>query len=236
MKVTSMTDLIVASRTYLDTLALPEATPAKQPDAVLAEPAFATLLDALIAAPAFSRELGSAFAKVDAVEAITPARMLRSALNLPVTQVFAYLARVFAAVATSEQQEQVLVWKTLEQALSGDTNLARTKLLEYLTTRAPAIAVREHYRDLADRLVTDNPHALYPTSAYRMSDGHVESSADERTVEAVMNVSTFSSIKVVDRVLEPDNPTLRDIYHPLGRCVTFIDENVDAHYGEALDA
>jgi 3-dehydroquinate synthase len=201
-------------------------------NAILADPSFARLVDQLIAAPAFSKEMGRAFSQVNAVDAIAPARMLRGMLNLPVAQVFDCLAKVLNALGGSLRGSE---WSAFADALTRQNSLGSPKLLHYLTKDLPDRKTQEHFRQLAERLVTENPHALYPTSAYRMSDGYVESSSDERTVEAVMSVSTFSTIKVVDHVLKPGNRTLRDIYHPLGRCVCFIDQNVEDHYGEAME-
>ena len=94
---------------------------------------------------------------------------------------------------------------------------------------------REFYQDLADRLVKDNPHAVYPTSSYRESSAHVVSSDDDRPIEAVMHSSTFTSIRVVENSLDPQQTVLRDMYISHGRCVCLVDRNVENYYGEQIE-
>ncbi|MDT0575907.1 sedoheptulose 7-phosphate cyclase [Croceicoccus sp. F390] len=200
-------------------------------DRLAMAPAFQELLETMIAAPVFSPAFGRDFAARDAVDAIAACRMLRGALNLPVAQVFHHLAQALAALGEGGER-----WHAFATLLDRDSSLGSVKLREYVVDMVPDPATQQHFSALCARLVTENPHALYPTSPYRISDGTVESSADERTVEAVMSVSTFASIKVVDDVLDPANRTLRDIYHPLGRCVCFIDHNVEEHYGDRLSS
>lgn len=229
-----MMALIENLRSYAENTAVPTAEAGRieaQLDTLLTAEQYKHLLETLIAAPAFSEEFGRDFAAANAVEAIAPCRMLRGALNLPLAQFFHDLARVLAALGQSD----AVAWRAFADTLSRD-ELGSIKLLAYLTDHIEQPDVRRYYKTLAAELTTQNPHALYPTSPYRMSSGQVQSSADERTVEAVMSVSTFASIKVVDRVLDPADNTLRDIYNPLGRCVCFIDTNVDEHYGAALEA
>ncbi|MGB5974975.1 MAG: sedoheptulose 7-phosphate cyclase, partial [Nodosilinea sp.] len=94
---------------------------------------------------------------------------------------------------------------------------------------------QEFYQDLALRLVETNPHAIYPTSSYRESNGHVVSTADDQTVEAVMSSNTFTSIKVLENVLDLEQPVLKDTYIALGRCVCLVDQNVESFYGKQIE-
>lgn len=91
------------------------------------------------------------------------------------------------------------------------------------------------YRELAEKLVETDPHAIYPTSSYRQSQGFVVSTDDDQTVEAVMTSSTFTSIRVLENVLEPQQPLLRDMYIAAGRCVCLLDQNVERFYGEQIE-
>ncbi|MEL6554530.1 MAG: sedoheptulose 7-phosphate cyclase [Cyanobacteria bacterium J06621_11] len=91
------------------------------------------------------------------------------------------------------------------------------------------------YADLVDRLVSTDPHSIYPTSSYRKSAGFVVSSEDGDAVEAVMTHSTFTSIRVIENVLDPQETVLRDIYITSGRCVCLVDQNVEGFYGEQID-
>ena len=196
---------------------------------------FKTLLLALVHADAFSDELGAAFAKIDAVAAVAPCRMLRGSLNLPLRRFFALLAQVVDAVQKNERVPTSLTpWQRFAERVENSSRFADRKLLAYLTTALPDPATRDFYAALATRLEATLPQAIYPTSDYRESGGSVASSADDQTIEAVMRVSTFSTIKIVDRTLDVDQTTLRDIYKSLGRCVCVVDENVESLYGEQI--
>ncbi|MEM1355388.1 MAG: sedoheptulose 7-phosphate cyclase [Planctomycetota bacterium] len=91
------------------------------------------------------------------------------------------------------------------------------------------------YKALLLRLEATQPHAVYPTSPFRESDGHVVAAPDFTQVEATMTSRTFTSIKVVEGSLDVDNPTLRDVYKPHGRCVCLVDTNVEEHFGEQIN-
>ena len=91
------------------------------------------------------------------------------------------------------------------------------------------------YKDLASRLVEIDPHTIYPTSSYRESHAHVVSTDDDQTIEAVMTSSTFTSIRVLENSLEPQQTVLRDMYISHGRCVCLVDQNVENYYGEQIE-
>ena len=199
-------------------------------DTALRADAFAPLLDALVAAPVTARDFSEDFARLGGVEALGPVRMLRGALNLPLVQVFASLAQAITVLAPEDAQE----WSALAARLATDRDLGDVKLRRFLTDHLSDESLRAHWTERVRELARSRPHAIYPTSAYRTCDGHVQSTPDARTTEAVMSMSTFSSIRVRDHVLDVRDTTLRDIYAPLGRCVAFIDSNVHEHYGRAL--
>ena len=83
-------------------------------------------------------------------------------------------------------------------------------------------------QSLTDELSESNPHAIYPTSTYRTSGGHVVANEDCSAVEAVMSSQTHTSIRIVENVLDPADPTLADLYKSHGRCVCLVDENVES--------
>lgn len=197
---------------------------------------FRSLLIALVEAPAFSAELGKQFAEVHAVEAISPCRMLRGSLNLPLRRFFALLAQLFTALENDINVGTLgAYWSRLSDRIDASVELSEVKLVTYLTKGLVNPDVREFYTRLAIRLEKDTPHAVYPTSNYRESDGYIESTADDRTIEAVMSVRTFASIKMVDRSIEVEQTVLKDIYKSLGRCVCLVDVNVESVYGEQIE-
>ncbi|MEL7499638.1 MAG: sedoheptulose 7-phosphate cyclase [Planctomycetota bacterium] len=93
---------------------------------------------------------------------------------------------------------------------------------------------RIRLNSLAEQLVDRNPHAIYPTSTYRSSGGHVVANEDCSAVEAIMSLQTHTSIRVIEHVLDPADPTLVEVYKAHGRCVCLVDSNVQDHYSEEL--
>ena len=195
-------------------------------EAICSNEYFKTLLLALINSPAFSQELGTEFALVGAVEGLSACRKLRSCLNLSLNSFFGLLAELISAFDKTMGVEWFVFADRMYQS-----DLGKIKLLNRLLSSKN----QEFYQDLAERLVEVNPHAVYPTSSYRESRGFVESTADDQTIEAVMRSSTFTSIKLIDNSLNPENLILRDMYISLGRCVCLVDQNVERYYGEQIE-
>jgi 3-dehydroquinate synthase len=54
-------------------------------------------------------------------------------------------------------------------------------------------------------------------------------------VEAVMTHSTFTSVRVLENVLDPKQTVLRDMYIASRRCVCLVDQNVERYYGEQIE-
>ena len=187
---------------------------------------FKSLLLSLIDSPAFAPELGTEFAEAGAVKGLSPCRKLRSCLNLSLSNFFGLLAELVSAFDATVGQD----WYKFANRIHS-SELGKIKLLDRLKNSPEA----EFYQDLAEHLVVENPHAIYPTSNYRESRGYVESTDDDRTIEAVMRSSTFTSIKVIDNSLNPEQLLLRDMYISHGRCVCLVDQNVDDYFGEQLE-
>ena len=198
-------------------------------DALFAGEAFKPLLSSLVEARVFSPEFGAAWAAAGLPRAIAPCRVLRGALNLPLTHLFGLMGEVAAAL-----DDEASAWAGFAERVHAARDLADVRLRQYLTDHLPDPALNRLYKDLVERLVEDNPHAIFPTSNYRQCTGHVESSQDHRSVEAVVSFQTFASIRMIDHVLEVEQTELRNIYRPLGRCVCLVDQNVQAHYGDKI--
>uniref|UniRef100_A0A7S0ZTP8 3-dehydroquinate synthase domain-containing protein n=1 Tax=Noctiluca scintillans TaxID=2966 RepID=A0A7S0ZTP8_NOCSC len=90
------------------------------------------------------------------------------------------------------------------------------------------------YLQSEDELETADPHAVYPTSTYRCCDGHVMATEDASLIEGVMSTTLTTTIKILSGVLDLQNPTLREVYAPLGRCVAIVDAHVDTLHGGRL--
>ena len=195
-------------------------------EAICCSEQFKSLVLSLIDSPAFSQELGAEFAEVDAVKGLSACRKLRSCLNLSLSNFFGTLAELLTAFDEAKGQQ----WYEFANRIHS-WGLGQTKLISYLQDGSQG----EFYRDLEERLVEENPHAIYPTSNYRESRGYVESTDNDETIEAVMRSSTFTSIRVVDHSLNPEQLMLRDMYVSHGRCVCLVDQNVERYFGEQLE-
>jgi len=195
-------------------------------EAICCSPSFRSLLLTLINNPAFSEALGAEFASAGAIQGLSACRKLRTGLNTSLSRFFGLLAELTAAFSVTAGVEWTAFANRLYHA-----DLGQEKLLAFLLRSSE----QDFYRELADRLVETDPHAIYPTSSYRESQGYVVSTSDDQVVEAVMHSSTFTSIKVLENVLDPQQPLLRDTYIALGRCVCLVDLNVERYYGEQIE-
>ncbi|NJN01294.1 MAG: sedoheptulose 7-phosphate cyclase [Leptolyngbyaceae cyanobacterium RM1_1_2] len=187
---------------------------------------FKSLLFSLINSRAFSQELGEEFSLAGAIAGLSACRRLRSGLNYSLSGFFGLLAELISAFNLAAGVE----WRAFSNRIH-QSDLGTKKLLDCLLNCAEA----SFYQELANHLVENDPHALYPTSSYRESLGHVVSSADDQTIEAVMSSSTFTSIRVLENTLDPEQTVLRDMYISSGRCVCLIDQNVEHHYGSQIE-
>ena len=78
-----------------------------------------------------------------------------------------------------------------------------------------------------DTLEKIEPHAVYPTSIYRQSDGCTVATNDSQKIEAVMSTTLTTSIRISSHVLGYDNNLLAEIYRPLGRVVIVLDDKLN---------
>lgn len=75
----------------------------------------------------------------------------------------------------------------------------------------------ECYQENAEYLEEVDPHAIYPTSIYRASEGYVLAKPDASVIESTMSLTVTTTIKISNDVLNPANPELKTVYQPLGR-------------------
>jgi len=195
-------------------------------EAIICSTPFRHLLLSLIDSDAFSPEIGEEFAAAGAIEGLAACRQLRTCLNHSLSHFFGLLAQLISGFDELAGAD----WYTFSNRIHY-SELATTKLLDCLLSSEDG----KFYEELSSRLVETDPHAIYPTSSYRQSRGYVVSTEDDQTVEAVMSASTFTSIKVLENCLDPQETVLRDMYVSLGRCVCLVDQNVERYYGEQIE-
>ena len=198
----------------------------KAVEAICCSEHFKSLLLSLIEAPAFSQELGDEFAAISAIEGLSACRRLRSCLNLSLNNFLGLLKQLIGSFDMATGLE----WSGFADRIHK-SSLGKEKLLNLLLHSQE----RAFYEELATRLVETDPHAIYPTSSYRESQAHVVSTDDDQTIEAVMTSRTFTSIRVLENSLDPQQTVLRDMYISLGRCVCLVDHNVESYYGEQIE-
>ena len=192
-------------------------------DRLVQNQSFKVILSELIDQPVFSKDFGQQFATLGAVEGIAPSRLLRGSLNLALGHFLTLFAQLLESLNGESRRSDsarhvagdgaldIGQWRALADGVLEDDDIKDIKLITYLTSSVSDAATASYYSGLRERLVIDNPHAIYPTSGYRESDGSVVSTSDNLTSEAVMSVSTFATIRTVDDSLNCDNNVLRDI-------------------------
>eukprot|EP00177_Eucheuma_denticulatum_P000481 GFKZ01000844.1.p1 GENE.GFKZ01000844.1~~GFKZ01000844.1.p1 ORF type:complete len:898 (+),score=141.90 GFKZ01000844.1:173-2866(+) len=158
-------------------------------------------------------------------------KMLKYCYNLPLGQLFIILADVISRFDT----EYFTSLSNFANRVLDDK--VGSKLMKHITVEKDAReSLRKIYEGNAEYLLENDPHAIYPTSIYRQCAGHVTSSEDCRVIEGVMGTTITTTIEIVNEVLDPSSPHLRNVYKPLKRCVALVDERVDGLYGDAMDA
>jgi 3-dehydroquinate synthetase len=224
-----MTKTIAAVRAFIETFdsqPLAHGDLDRAIDSVCFSPRFKDVLLALVETDAFSPALGQEFAAAGAIQGLAPCRKLCSGLNSPLGSFFHLFAELLSAFNLAVGME----WKVFAARVQPSPRGQR-RLLSWLLTGPDA----DFFSALAEGLVSTDPHGIYPTSSYRHSAGFVVSTEDDQAVEAVMTHSTFTSIRVLENVLHPQQTILSDMYIASGRCVCLVDQNVERYYGEQLE-
>ena len=196
-------------------------------DELLDSETLESLIHYLVSSPIYSADLAEEFKAANALDGLPAMRALRTSLSLSLGQFLQHLTTLIRSV----NAEAAEPWEAFSDRVL-QSNSAEEKLIALLRTSALGVS----YQDLAITLVSQQPHAIYPTSPFRESGGNVVSSEDFRQVEASMSLKTYTSIRIEEGVLEKENRTLREVYKPLGRCVTLVDQNVEQHFGQQIDA
>jgi 3-dehydroquinate synthetase len=228
-------DQILSFVNTFDHASLESNDTATQIELLIASHQLQHLLIALVEAPVFSLHFGKQFSVIGNVSAISLCRVLRGSFNLPLQHFLDVLSQLLATFPEKNQgHSRFASWSGFVQRVR-ELPVAEQKLMNYAMHGHESDSVRKHYSVLSSRLEKDNPHAIYPTSNYRESSGTVEACEKDNVIEAVMSVSTFSTIKIVDHALHISSNTLRDIYKPLQRCIVLVDENVESHHGVDLN-
>mgnify|MGYP003313507441 FL=1 len=180
----------------------------------------------LAKADPYDFKISDEFLKLNAISSLPHLRILKTSLNLTTERFIlelSYLVSPFNKHLSNEL-------RFLSSKISN-TNFGSAKLISNLLNSSKNLFYKQLILDFEQK----NPLALYPTSSYRNSSGHVVSSNDYQQIEATMNLNTFTSIKVEESTLNINNPLLRDNYKSFGRCVCLIDQNIEDNYGVEIE-
>merc|ERR1719419_1606358 len=190
---------------------------------ILASPQVRDLMLALINWENFddAKETGNG-----AIDVLACVKVLRYFLNLPLGYVTSNLLRLVKAFDKNAEQ-----WDALNEAVMADIASMNIKALIRFNP-----CLQDAYGKFAKEMQSKNPHLVFPTSIYQTSGGHTFSSGDSSKIEAFLSTVKTASIRIMNAVLEPESTYLRDLYKPLDRCVCVIDQTVDGHWGEQLNA
>ena len=183
---------------------------------------FENLLINLIEINPYDVKISNEFSKLNAISSLPHLRILKTSLNLSTERFLLELSHL--VLPFNKDLSKNL--KFLSASVS-DTEFGNSKLISNLLNSSKHTFYKQLILDCEQR----NPLALYPTSSYRNSNGHVVSSNDYQQIEATMNLNTFTSIKVEEDTLNINNPLLRDNYKSFGRCICLIDQNIEDNYG-----
>lgn len=186
------------------------------------------LLEGLAGIDPYAEELSDHFREEGALKGLPAYRQLRGAAGMTLG-VFSQQAATFVGAWNAEAGRR---WQELADGTCADEGL-RTRRLRDVLKSGPC---REAVEGLEARLLSEEPHAIYPTSPYKDGRGHTAARDDHQQVEAAMSSRTFTSIRVVEDVLSPRRTLLKEIYQPHGRCVALIDPNVEEHFGAEIEA
>lgn len=192
---------------------------------VIEDQNFQDFLKTITKTDTYSEDIGSEFQKEDAIKGLSNIKILKSALN---HKSYFFLQNL-SDLIFSFDKDKGNVWRDFAERIKK-INISDIKILD-LALKSKA---RLDYTDLKDIYEMTNPHALYPTSSYRESYGYTYSTKNYQHIEAVMGLKTFTTLKVENNTLDPDNTILRDIYKSFKRCVCLVDQNVEENFSETI--
>ena len=197
--------------------------------AVFEIPEVAKLLIYLSRLPVFETEY--ALSLQHDLDLLALTKKLKFFTNLPICQVLLLIQQLMErSNGTNVAQYKVKLLKLI----SEDKYLSNLKLKDFVKKHESTMKNADLYIENNEALETIDPHAVYPTSIYRHSNGLTLATPDSQTIEALMTTSLTTTIKITRGVLEPTNNILSNVYKPLGRCVAVVDDKVIIHYGEKL--
>lgn len=222
MKPTSLTYFLTQSINICELL---DYEPEQALHQLAKEPNLFYFIKELAGSDLYSLELSKEFAEADQVSSLYSFRQLKSAMSLSWGKFLTELSCLAKFFDTDRAAQWLLLADRVTADALHNVQLRKTLMLGPLS---------DAYEDLESEYLSKDAHVVYPTSPYRKCAGHVVSNSDYTVIDGVITSTVTTSIRVIDDVLNPSHSLLREIYLPLGRCIAFVDSNVDQHFGNTI--
>jgi len=169
----------------------------------------------------------------DNLEVLSILKKLKFFVNLKICETLYLLVKLSIAVVDEQGASKMDLGRyfSFDPKSSEAPPLVELKfknaIKEKLLFGDDASCKRKQYLEEFERLEKIEPHAIYPTSIYRQSDGCTVADEDFAKIEAVMSTTLTSSIRISSHVLGFDSNLLAEIYRPLGRAVIVLDDKLN---------
>ncbi|MCH2036916.1 MAG: sedoheptulose 7-phosphate cyclase, partial [Puniceicoccaceae bacterium] len=185
------------------------------------KPALYCLIDTISQLNVYDESLAVEFEANDSVRSLYAYRQLKSALSLSCGKFLNELS-LFLRIISKEDAVQ---WSLLADRVILENEL--DKQMRLIVAEGP---LANKFKLLEEKYITKDAHVVYPTSPYRISQGHIVSNDDYSVIDGVITSTISTSIRVQNNALGIADPLLRSIYAPHRRCIALVDSNVDLYY------
>ncbi|MCH2035468.1 MAG: sedoheptulose 7-phosphate cyclase [Puniceicoccaceae bacterium] len=218
MSPTSLAQFFTCSINISELLNLPTKAAIKE---LSGKPALYCLIDTISQLNVYDESLAVEFEDNDSVRSLYAYRQLKSALSLSCGKFLNELSSFINIVC----KEDAVQWSLLADRVILDNEL--DKQMRLIVAEGP---LANKFKLLEEKYLSKDAHVVYPTSPYRISQGHIVSNEDYTVIDGVISSTISTSIRVQNNALGIADPLLRSIYAPHRRCIALVDSNVDLHY------
>jgi 3-dehydroquinate synthetase len=222
MSPTSLAQFFKCAINISDLLNLPTETAVKE---LSGKTALYCLIDTISQLNVYDEALASEFEKINSVRSLYAYRQLKSALSLSCGKFLNELSQFLKVIS----EEEAVQWSLLADRVILENKV--NKQMRLIVAEGP---LSDKYKSLEENYISKDAHVVYPTSPYRISQGHVVSNEDYTDIDGVITSTVSTSIRVQNNALCIANPLLRSVYAPYRRCIALVDSNVDLHYKEDI--
>ena len=218
MSPTSLAQFFKCSINTSDLLNLPIKTAIKN---LSGNPALFCFIDTISQLDVYDEKLSSEFEAINNVRSLYAYRQLKSALSLSCGKFLNELSLFLKLIS----EEDSLQWSLLADRVILEKEV--DKQMRLIVAEGP---LADKFKSLEEKYISEDAHVVYPTSPYRISQGHIVSNEDYTVIDGVITSTISTSIRVQNNALGVADPLLRSIYAPYRRCIALVDSNVDLHY------